>query len=270
MGVAMHNIKKTFLNLIPEWCINIIRPVYAKLINIIKRLRSKQLYNLDINIFDGFEVAYRHGTTDEQIIAHSFDRDIFFSGTPEYKPGDDHVVIDVGAHIGTFSLLASSKVPRGKVYAIEACEDSFNFLRINVALNKASNVSVYHLALSDQGGKCKLYHDTGNWGHTTVKSLSRHSETVDCCTLTKFMDMNSINECHFIKLNCERAEFPILLSTQRDVLLRFETILVLYHCDLWGRNTETDLLSHLYYSGFKSILRNQSENRGWIIATRNN
>jgi hypothetical protein len=75
---------------------------------------------VDTGSFGGFEVAYRSRTTDEDVIAHSFDHDIFFTGVPEYRPAEDHTIIDVGAHIGIFSLLAASKVPRGKVYAIEA------------------------------------------------------------------------------------------------------------------------------------------------------
>jgi FkbM family methyltransferase len=54
--------------------------------------------------------------------------------------------------------LAASKVPHGTVYAIEACEDTFNFLRINTALNGIRNLSTYHLALSDSQGACTLHY----------------------------------------------------------------------------------------------------------------
>jgi hypothetical protein len=69
---------------------------------------------LEIDSYDGFEVIYRKGTADENVIGHSFENDIFFSGIPEYQPEDGHVIIDLGAHIGTFSLLAS----RGKNFLL--------------------------------------------------------------------------------------------------------------------------------------------------------
>ena len=212
--------------------------------------RSDQDVGLGIGSFADFEVAYRKGTTDENVIRHSFDDDIFFSGVPEYQPDDGHVIIDIGAHIGTFSLLSSSKVGNGKVYAIEASEESFNLLRINVALNQCSNISVHHFAMADKDGTCTLYHDIGNWGHSTVSKLSKFSETVRSCTLSAFLEGNQISECHFAKLNCEGAEFPILLSTSGNVLQLIHTILVLYHCDLWKENTEADLISHLESNGF--------------------
>lgn len=230
--------------------------------------KSDQYMGLGIGSFAGFDVAYRKGTADESVLEESFDNDIFYSGVPEYQPDDGHVIIDVGAHIGTFSLLSSSKVGNGKIYAIEASEESFNLLRINVALNQCPNVSVHHVALADKEGTCTLYHNVGNWGHSTVSELSHSSETVRSCTLTAFLEVNQISECHFVKLNCEGAEFPILLSTPGDILQRIRTILVLYHCDFWKHNTEADLISHLESSGFKCVIRNQSEERGWIIATR--
>lgn len=265
----MTNIRKKLSGFPPEELKTIIRPIYWKIISTFKRPRFDIPSTISIEFFNNFKVAYRKGTADEEVIAYSFNHDIFFSGVPEYQIADEHIIIDVGAHIGTFSLLASSKVRRGRVYAIEACEDSFNLLQINVALNNAANISVYHLAITDRKGTCRLYYYRDNWGHSIVSQLSKYYETVTSCTLTDFLERNEIDKCHFMKLNCEGAEFPILLSTPRSVLQRFNIILVLYHCDLWSSNTETDLLSHFQSSGFKTVVRNQRERRGWIIATYN-
>ena len=266
----MTNFVKKVSGFLPEKPKMIIRPIYGRLCRLLSTFKHP-VYDspsrIGIASFDGFELAYRKGTADEKVITDSFDRDIFFPRVPEYQTADDHVIIDLGAHIGTFSLLASSKVKRGKVYAIEASEDSFNLLRINVSLNNATNISVHHLAITDRKGTCRLYYDRGNWGHSIVSRPSNYYETVTSCTLADFLESNRIEKCHFMKLNCEGAEFPILLSTPGSVLLRFNVILVLYHCDLWTNNTETDLLSHLQSGGFNTIVRNQSEKHGWIIAT---
>lgn len=268
----MTNIVKKLSGFLPEELKTIIRPIYGKIISTFKRPHFDSPSTISIELFKDFEVAYRKGTADENVIAQAFTRDIFFSGVPEYQIADEHIIIDVGAHIGTFSLLASSKVRRGRVYAIEACEDSFNLLRINVALNNAANISVHHIAITDRKGTCRLYHDRRNWGHSIVSFpsiRSKYYETVTSCTLKDFLERNEIDKCHFMKLNCEGAEFPILLSTPRSVLQRFNIILVLYHCDLWSSNTETDLLSHFQSSGFRTVVRNQEERRGWIIAINN-
>ena len=56
---------------------------------------------------------YRHGCDRTQL---DLGCDNLF--VPEYVPKKDDVIIDVGAHIGTFALNAAIIVPRGKVYAI--------------------------------------------------------------------------------------------------------------------------------------------------------
>jgi FkbM family methyltransferase len=249
---------------------NRLRPLVSRFLpKAVKRAlgRYGRPSGLKLEWFGGFQIAYRKDTADEAVIAHSFDRDIFFTGVPEYKPAGNHVVIDIGAHIGTFSLLASSKVPNGRVYAIEACQDTCNLLWINAALNRASNISVHRLAIVDRRGPVTLHYNSGNWGHSVVKRLSQWSEQVEGCSLSEFMEDNGIQHCDFMKLNCEGAEFPILLSTPPNVLRKFDRLLVLYHGDLWHRNTPEELLAHLTASGFECNVRNQSRTRGWIVAT---
>jgi len=236
--------------------------------HLMPRRRPDGASSLDIRRFGSFEIAYRRRTADEQVIDESLGG-LFFSNVPEYQPHDGDVIVDVGAHIGTFALASSTKVGSvGHVHAIEASEDSFNMLRINVALNRADNVSAYHLAMTDRNGMCTLYHDSGNWGHSTVKQLSDSSEETNCCTLTRFFEANGIQQCAFMKLNCEGGEFPILLSTAPGMLRRIRTMLVLYHCDLWERNTPADLVAHLERSGFHCRLHNCSDRRGWLIAAQ--
>ena len=215
-------------------------------------------------------MAYRERTADELVLKDSFEHDIFFAGVPGYQPAETDVIVDIGAHIGTFSVLAASKVPQGAVYAVEASEDTFNYLRINAALNRLGNLSTFHLALSDRRGTSTLYHDSGNWGHTLVRQISNRSEVVECCTLQQFLDERQIRKCSFVKFNCEGAEFPILLSSPADLLSRIGVMVVLYHCDLWTKNTVEDLLSHLQTSGFDCTITNRTEKRGWIIATNRN
>ena len=250
--------------LVPKSFKRKIRPLYYLVFFRNKLLASSVL---EIGCFSGFQVAYRKGSADESVIEHSFEHDIYFSRVSEYKPADDHVIMDIGAHIGTFSLLAALKVPHGRVYAIEACKESYNLLRINNRLNNVNNIDVTHLALADRSGTCTLYHDLDNRGHTICRPITGFGEIVQSDTLTNYMETKGISKCHFIKLNCEGAEFPILLSTQANVLQRFGIILVLYHCDIASNYTEQKLVSHLHSSGFDTAIRYRTSERGWIIAT---
>ena len=216
----------------------------------------------------GFTVAYRPGSSDVGVLSHSFDNDIFLSGVPEYQPKNSDTVLDVGAHIGDFSLLLSRRVAR--VYAIEARRETFALLRTNLFVNDAANVVADHLALSDKNGYCRLYLATEgeSWGDSTTFDFSGASESVSSVTLERYLFERNIPRVDFAKFNCEGAEFPILMSANQQTLSKFEKMLVLYHCDLVSGANERVLHEKLQQCGFTTSTRNRTEDRGWLIATR--
>jgi FkbM family methyltransferase len=229
-------------------------------------LKPDQTSLLTIERIGNFDIAYRKDTADEGVISHSFENDIYFGSINKYSPKKGDIIIDLGAHIGSFSLLVASKIGDGKVYAIEASKDSFNLLKINIALNNYKNISAHHVAITDKNGMTELFHSKGNWGHSTVKKLSNSYETVVSQTLSTFLQTNSIAFCHFMKLNCEGGEFPILMSATTETFKKFGSFLILYHCDLYEKYTEEELLSHLKSNGFICTIKKHNEKRGWIYA----
>lgn len=249
---------------LPEFVKRPLRPIYDWLTS---KPADKES-GLTIERISNFDIAYRRGTADRQVLDHAFGHDIFLKSIPEYQAKPDDIVLDIGAHIGTFSLLMSSVLVNGKVYAVEASHDTYNLLRINLALNRSDNVYAHHVAMLDKAGEVKLYHDKENWGHTAVKSLSSSSEAVRCTTLADFMDHCGIMRCSLIKMNCEGSEFPILLSTPPHVLKRCAYMLILCHGDLWPKNTIEELKQYLESCGFECSLKNQTLSRAWLVAVQ--
>jgi len=238
------------------------------------RVLSSELnsYRLGIWEAEGYRIAYRKGSVDEEVLAHSFSNEQFLRAVPEYEPQADDTIIDVGAHIGTFALLAARMVPNGRVFAVEAAEETFDLLRINVALNEAHNVVAERLLLSNTEGEATLYLDVmgGNWGHSATRKVSRRTERVRASSLARFLEERQIEYCDFMKLNCEGSEFPILLSAKPGDLARIGILLVLYHCDLVNGYTEVDLMKHLEGAGFDVDLRRRKKSRGWLVAINRN
>jgi FkbM family methyltransferase len=217
--------------------------------------------------FGKLQIFYRAGTSDEDVLCHSFDNDIFMDSIPEYTPAENHTVVDVGAHIGTFSILLSGAVTKGRLFAIEASADTYKYLEKNIQSNSLDRVTPCLLALSDHNGTATLYHDltTGNWGHSLTAKLSNESEEVQCESLKDFFHRHQILFCDLLKLNCEGAEFRILLSTPVDVLRKISHMLVLYHEDLEANHTLPELQRHLQNAGFLIRFRHMGGLRGWMI-----
>lgn len=218
--------------------------------------------------------CYREGTTDEHAVAqHLKNSNVLF--IPEYSFKPDDVIIDIGAHIGTFSIPVAAMLKNGKVYAIEAGKENCECIEKNRKLNNLTNVFINHLALTDFKGRTKLYHKSkkGYLGSSIVKDFSGEAEEVPTDTLTNFMRDNNILHCDYMKLNCEGAEFNIILSTPKEILQRVDLILVLYHLDIAKNfSTEKDLILHLQQCGFLTKVRhrNQKLGRGMIIAKNRN
>jgi len=244
------------------------RRVRARLAAVVRAGGSDERATLAIGRFGPFELAYRRGTVDERVIRETIDGDAFFGSVPEYRAEPGHVILDVGAHIGAFALDASRRVSAGRVLAVEASLESFNYLRVNRALNGAANLEIDHLALAARQGTATLYHDVGNWGHSIVKKLSSRTEPVATETLAGYLDARGVARCDFAKLNCEGAEFPILLASSAATLGKIDRLLVLYHLDLVTGSRLEDLERHLQDAGFRLRRFDQARGRGWIYAAR--
>jgi FkbM family methyltransferase len=238
---------------------------YARLALGIPRRR---LSGLAVKSVDGYRIAHRPGTADDEVLEHSFDRDIFFTAVPDYQPKPGDVVLDVGAHLGDFSLLAASRVSPGPVYAVEPCAATFDLLALNLELNDCRNVVACRLALGERDGTCTLYHSPPgeDWGNSTTHDHAGTHEVAPCRSLASFFAEHGIDRVDFAKLNCEGGEFQIILAAPLELLRRVGIWLVLYHCDFATGHSEQELLAHLEAAGFATVIHQREADRGWIIA----
>lgn len=80
----------------------------------------------------------------------------------EHEPGttnllirdlaEANVFVDVGAHIGFFSLLAAKSMPRGIIHSFEIDPHNYKRLTRNLAANHLSNVRAHRVGISDREG----------------------------------------------------------------------------------------------------------------------
>ena len=123
-------------------------------------------------------------------------------------------VIDAGANLGWFSLLASSIVgATGEIFAFEPSGPTVNHLRRNLALNGTSNVEVYRLALSDVSGKAKLtVTEKGNAGSATLFATDPSGgEVVDTARLDEIAPERVFK---LLKMDVEGAELKALRGAE--------------------------------------------------------
>lgn len=161
------------------------------------------------------------------------------------KEGD--VFVDVGAHIGYYTLLAAKKVGTGKVYAFEPHPDNIAILQKNIEVNGYSNVEIIQNAVSDKRGKVKLYVCDYNWGGHSIFNFYKKPELVIPHTYKKeeqrekFIEVEAItldgvfgnDNVDFIKMDIQGAE-GLALKGMRNLLLKNKSIKVL--AEFWPKS----------------------------------
>lgn len=121
----------------------------------------------------------------------------------------DDVFIDVGAHIGYYTLAASTKINNGRIYAFEPNRESFDILKINVSwLKNNNNIFLENSALVDFSGLSKLYIDQDNAGNNKMFDDDNSKwESIQCMRLDEYLPYNKID---FVKIDTQGAEYKVL------------------------------------------------------------
>jgi len=128
------------------------------------------------------------------------------------KPG--MVVVDIGAHVGYYTLLAAKRVgPTGKVYAFEPEQDNHTLLLKNIAMNGYDNVVATQMAVSDRMGSSTLYLtdlDSGRHSMYHQGLPERGSAPVETTTLDSFLASEKWPHINLVKIDVEGAEAAVL------------------------------------------------------------
>jgi FkbM family methyltransferase len=162
-------------------------------------------------------------------------------------------VVDIGANIGVFSLFAATE-PGTRVYAYEPVSATYDQLRENVALNGLDErVKTFNLGVTS-GSERRAIHLSphGSPFSSLYGGEGGHVEEIPCVGLDRVLEENAIERVDLLKLDCEGAEFEILLDAPDDALERVRRICVEYHEQLdRPRFRREALIDHLTARGFR-------------------
>jgi FkbM family methyltransferase len=211
---------------------------------------------------DDFQIMTFH---EDDILEHKF------------NPKEGDIVIDVGAHIGPYTLKASSLVGiNGRVLAIEADPSNYDILNRNINLNKITNVTAVNYAAYSKEEKIKLYlpnkeEEEKELSHTKYNTIMQdraHNETkfveVQANTLDYLLQSNGIKheKVNWIKIDVEGAEFEVLKGAKDILSKSYNTSLLIEIHNLSAANTnlyepiKEFLNSYNYKIDFEKIAKN--------------
>jgi FkbM family methyltransferase len=189
------------------------------------------------------------------------------------RPG--HTFIDVGAHIGYYSLKAAQETGHGgRVVAVEPNPDTARQLRDNILHSGASGIAVEEVACADRESTIQLFAShRGNTGRSSLSAANAamHSDakptmcTVRARPLDDIVAELRLPRVDVIKCDVEGAEV-LVLKGAKETLARFRPTLVLEVLDYQLRQmntSEAELAGLLSRAGYVRG-RQADENIEWI------
>lgn len=189
---------------------------------------------------------------------NTWDKDIFncinihneYSLPEKFNIND--VVIDIGAHIGSFSYACLTR-GAGKIYAYEAFSENYDLAMKNLSQfgDKAivSNNAVWRSDMGPQELTFTKSFEEWNTGGGNVWTGAGEIkiQTISLDTILYTID----NPIRMLKLDCEGSEFPILLTGGRH-LHKVNTIVGEFH-EFGGEYDQNIIPDHMKVSGYNKF-----------------
>jgi FkbM family methyltransferase len=201
---------------------------------------------------NGLQVEIRGGTDDRHVVFEVFVEDIY---AVSLAPGS--VVVDVGAHIGCFSLLAAAHGAR--VFSFEPFPSNFAALQRNLARNHAADAHAFQVAVTGARETRQMFIPE-NSGHTGRFSLhpGRGPQTiaVPCTSFDALVAEHRLARIDLLKLDCQGSEYEILYGIAPATFERIRAIVA--ECEVFDappRWSAGALQAFLDELGFETVRR---------------
>ena len=146
-----------------------------------------------------------------------------------FEIGDRDVVIDVGGHIGSFTILAASRARHGQVYTFEPDGNNYAQLKQNVELNQFSNVVITQMAVGAKSGTRIFYRDDNNDSSSSFTRETGAKKVVPIVSLAEVFKSKNIVNCDFLKLDCEGSEYEIIFDSPKELFKKISRIAIEVH-----------------------------------------
>jgi FkbM family methyltransferase len=153
----------------------------------------------------------------------------------DFKEGD--VFLDIGANVGSVSIMMAKKYPFLKIYSYEAHPVNYNNLVKNINENKVYNITAFNKAVSskdddfieismnlDNTGASNAYTDPKKYPDLYTEPVK-----VPTISLDKIIQTHAIDSLKYLKMDCEGAEFDILENSELFKTIPIESIGIEIH-----------------------------------------
>lgn len=180
------------------------------------------------------------------------------------------IVLDAGANIGLFTLLAGKMMNNmGKIISVEPDDNNYDMLLENIKLNRLTNVIPYKKGLWSEITNLELLIGNRPGEHSLLdnEQFSGKRVVIECITLDSLLETFGLSHFDFIKMDIEGAEIEVVLNS-KIVLndIRTKWVIEALH-QVEGKPAYKSIIPFMKENNFK-ILGEVDNYRGTIYAVK--
>lgn len=182
----------------------------------------------------------------------------------------DAIIVDIGAHIGAFSVACAKKCPDGKIFAFEPHPASFGLLRRN--LEGMQNTRAFQLGVSDRESRTSLFVSSNNPAENSITRKTGPAIEIDLISLEGVFTRCQVDHIDLLKLDCEGAEYLVFKDCDLDLIRRVDRVVMEIHDPTYFNVPEgcsvEQLVTTLERGGFTVWHGQQFQHQGYLYASR--
>lgn len=173
----------------------------------------------------------------------------------------DHIVLDIGANIGYYSLLARSIVgSNGKIFSFEPAKENVKLIKKSIEQNKFENIIVVEAAVSDHNGYGELFlspyykseHSLFEYHYSSGEHKGK-SQKIKVVTVDSFLEQLGDLTVDIIKMDVEGSEKKVLSGMKKTIEFNKKISVITEFWPQGFKNADVDskeFLEILISSGF--------------------
>lgn len=182
---------------------------------------------------------------------------------------EDHVVVDIGANIGAFTLAVCERYPHTRGVAVEPAPRTFAQLRSNLARNTgADSITAIQAAASPNNEPVIIYQPIGDSTRSSIRAENAGDRAVALSvpSLTLHELLSPFDHVDFMKIDIEGAEYAIQQDIIRAVSRGNITRLVIEYHPADDPGSSAQLLTDLSKAGMTLMRHERSSTPGVGVA----
>lgn len=196
-------------------------------------------------------------------------KEIFLDEEYKCSMTNPDIIIDIGANFGDSSVYYAKNYPNSQIYAFEPGKVNRQLIN-NLKINEIRNVVFFSKGIGPKNGNVVFY-DNRTSGLSSIFNIRKGAKkrVVQMITLSSLFKKLKISKCNLLKMDCEGAEYEVLMSLKPDILNKIRNFVIEYHDGL-TKYSHLDLINFFKENKYKYRIKKHKieANIGIIYASK--